>query len=184
MEDTCKKDWAITVTVKSEKHNFTFWSREQRGSHLIMLQFVLFQLSPAGNETPFSSFPLWPGNYPNLPSSCAPAPVPHWLGPPLWLHYQCWSLLMARQPHCANCWQRQTRGECRRRRRRKRRRREQGEVGRKKLDTKEQKSPWRLKVLIITDVMKSHCSSMEDITEGVSQRALYRTTRPSSVCLW
>lgn len=49
-------------------------------------------------KTPFSSFPLWPGNYPNLPSSWAPAPV---LRPPLWLHYQCWSSLMAWWLHCA-----------------------------------------------------------------------------------
>lgn len=52
----------------------------------------------AHGKTPFSSFPLWPGNYPNLPSSWAPAPV---LRPPLWLHYQRWSSLMAQWLHCA-----------------------------------------------------------------------------------
>lgn len=34
----------------------------------------------AHRKTPFSSFPLWPGNYPNLPSSWAPASA---LRPPL-----------------------------------------------------------------------------------------------------
>lgn len=43
-------------------------------------------------EDTFLIVPLWPGNYPNLPSSWAPAPA---LRPPLQLHYQRWSSLMA-----------------------------------------------------------------------------------------
>lgn len=46
-------------------------------------------------------FPPWPGNYPNLPSSCDAAPVQRRLGPPLRLHYQLWSSLMARLPQTA-----------------------------------------------------------------------------------
>lgn len=68
-------EWAIAVTTKSEKHHFTFWSLEQRVAHLIALHLVLLGSRSARSETPFSSFPPWPSNYPNLPSSCTPAPA-------------------------------------------------------------------------------------------------------------
>lgn len=106
--------------------------------------------APAESETSFSSFPPWPGNYPNLPSSCAPAPAPHWLRPPLWLHYQCWDSLMVPRPHCAGCWQRQTRGKGKA---------GEGEGGgeggteerRKKLDTKEQRAALKVNISITRD---------------------------------
>lgn len=169
-EDTWKnREWAITVTTKSEKHHFTFSSLERRVSHLIILHSVRLRSRSAGSETPSSSFPPWPGNYPNLPSSCAAAPVPHWLRPPLWLHYQCWSSLMARRPHCAET---DRGGGGSKRWRRRRRRRRTGRRGMQKLDTKEQRLPWRFGSL------KSHCSSMED--EAIGQSSVKEEVRRSA----
>ena len=107
-EDTCTdRGRAITITTKSDMYHFTFWSlkwlkhvffpslffsSEQRGSHLIILCPSAIE---ACRKWVFVIVPPWPGNYPNLPSSCAPAPAPHWLRPPQWLHYQCWDSLMA-----------------------------------------------------------------------------------------
>ena len=84
LEDTCKnrekerererermREQSLSAQ-KSEPQHLAFWSLERWVLHLT----VLLRLRPTGRETPFSSVPLWPGNYPNLPSSCAPAPVP------------------------------------------------------------------------------------------------------------
>lgn len=108
---------------KITMYHFTFWSLkndcntffwcvffpfEQRVSHLIILcPFAIV----ACRKWDFVIAPPWPGNYPNLPSSRAPASATHWLRPPLRLHYQCWDSLMAWRPHCAGCWGRETRGK-------------------------------------------------------------------------
>lgn len=127
---TQRRDGAIAVATQSEK-KASFHISIIRATG-VAPDYIALGPSPrwrsAGSETPSSSFPPWPGNYPNLPSSCAAAPVQRWLGPPLWLHYQRWSSLMARRRLRAGCWQRQTGGGkgkrwWPRRRRRKRKRR-------------------------------------------------------------
>lgn len=99
LQDTCKDtDGAINAKTQSEAASIhTVDDLGWRERHLIMLRRVL---PPDGGPQevrplPRCFFPLWPGNYSNLPSSCATAPVQLCLGPPLWLHYQHWSSLMA-----------------------------------------------------------------------------------------
>lgn len=90
--------------MQSEAASFhIFDDSGRREWRLIMLHWVL---PPDGGpqevrHLPRRLFPPWPGNYPNLPSSCDAAPVQRRLGPPLWLHYQRWSSLMARLPQTA-----------------------------------------------------------------------------------
>lgn len=108
-----------TLRIKNDNHskiicNLTFWSFKFQANGASPDCTVLLCWSrPSGSEFFFFSpliVPPWPGNYPNLPSSCAPARVPHWLRPPLWLHYQCWDSLMAWRPHRAGCRRRETTG--------------------------------------------------------------------------
>lgn len=165
-------------------HNCTLWSlgthfsiflysllSEQRVSAPHYIALAPSSIGACRKWDIFLVVPPWPGNYPNLPSSCAPAPVPHWLRPPLWLHYQCWDSLMAWRPRCAGCWQRGTMGKEEKKRQEKEEEREE-----KKWDSKEQGAALEVNISIMRDntgksngfsFLKSHRSVMEDEAIGL-----------------
>lgn len=78
----------LEILPKTEKSaNARTGGITKSGFHILIIittgvapDYIVLLPIEAHRKTPFSSFPLWPGNYPNLPSSWAPAPA---LRPPL-----------------------------------------------------------------------------------------------------
>lgn len=135
------------VMIKNDWNRFSHFSLFLSKVCLTWLYRVRSPTEACRKWDTFLILPPWPGNYPNLPSSCAPAPAPPWLRPPLWLHYQCWDSLMAWRPRRAGCYGgRKSKGEKEKRSRCRRRGK-----GKKRWDAKEQEAALKVNISIMMD---------------------------------